>query len=142
LWAGAVAIGHFLWENRGLIVSTLAIVGCLIASFGTAGLAMLVCGVGAALGFLARASERIEHEGFQASLGANLIDLLFTASLFGMVGVPSILAEPAFVGLEGFAALGGLGIRALLLFGEAFPDAMWLFAEYGVLPSVSNFYGG
>jgi hypothetical protein len=130
MWASVLPIIQWAIENRGLVLTAIGVIACFAASIWTAGAAMLICASGAALGFIGRASERIEKQGFQASLNANLGDLLLTGIFFGGGVAPVLLGERALIGLTGPAALAGWGFRVRLMAGEAAPEIIMQFADY------------
>ncbi len=94
----------WIYSNRGMIVSVVAIGICVAAALPTAGGSLAVCGVASLVASGVRIQQRIAENGFMASLPANSADLFISSLTFGMVDTPTGLGS-ADVGAVGAAGL-------------------------------------
>ena len=74
-------IREFVTQHYDTIGTLIGVAACLSP-------AAVVCAAGLAIGFPARATKRIQDQGFNNSLGENVSDLTLTVATFGLVRLP------------------------------------------------------
>jgi RHS repeat-associated protein len=78
------AVGQWMWDNRGSLVTLGAIGACLAPGVG-----WVTCGIISTVALATRVEQRIQDEGFAGSLGANGADLALSTASFGLLGTPA-----------------------------------------------------